>query len=181
MQATYASKMDAVTVEYTHLLTSQLESQRRYFEDLLAEQGRQHGQQLHAVQSQLDGRQEELESARRRHVPPATAESMLGLIARCLRDRGRMGSGPVPIAEPDPESAGPVGPSVHGPDTCGIVTHLAVASCAQVCVPKRVRCLRAGLPHQHLVPGLDTLGAVIRADAANPFQSLPSVLRGAGR
>jgi hypothetical protein len=38
VQATYASKMDAVTREYTHLLTSQLESQRQYYEEKHAQE-----------------------------------------------------------------------------------------------------------------------------------------------
>lgn len=46
VQATHASKMDAVTREFTHLLTSQLESQRAWFEDLRAQDAAQHSARI---------------------------------------------------------------------------------------------------------------------------------------
>jgi hypothetical protein len=61
--------MDAVTREYTHLLTSQLESQRQYFEELRVEQSWQYSQQLSVLQSQLDASQEAAAAASKRHVP----------------------------------------------------------------------------------------------------------------
>ena len=64
MQATYASKMDAVTLEYTHLLTSQLESQRHYFEGLREQDAASHQQALESVQAriaQLEADREQLQ------------------------------------------------------------------------------------------------------------------------
>jgi hypothetical protein len=55
MQATHASKMDAVTREYTHLLTSQLESQRQYFEELRAQD--EAAATVHAAELQAAARQ----------------------------------------------------------------------------------------------------------------------------
>jgi hypothetical protein len=38
--------MDTVTREYTHLLTSQLESQRQYYEEMRVHEATQHQQQM---------------------------------------------------------------------------------------------------------------------------------------
>jgi hypothetical protein len=53
LQATYASKMDAVSLEYTHLLTSQLDSQRQYYEELRAQDDARHHGQVAEVQAQV--------------------------------------------------------------------------------------------------------------------------------
>ena len=45
------SKMDAVSREYTHLLTSQLESQRQYFEDLRAQDSAAHAVHVAELES----------------------------------------------------------------------------------------------------------------------------------
>jgi BRCA1-associated protein len=43
------SKLDAITLEYNHLLTTQLDSQRQYFESRLAQQDARQQQQLAAA------------------------------------------------------------------------------------------------------------------------------------
>lgn len=60
------SKMDAVTREYTHLLTSQLESQRLYFEDLRAQDSTAHAARVAELESSLQLAAEAAHSASER-------------------------------------------------------------------------------------------------------------------
>eukprot|EP00879_Flechtneria_rotunda_P014888 GHRR01015555.1.p1 GENE.GHRR01015555.1~~GHRR01015555.1.p1 ORF type:complete len:723 (+),score=280.06 GHRR01015555.1:163-2331(+) len=50
-EAIVNSKLDAITLEYNYLLTSQLDSQRQYFENLLAQQDARQQQMLAAAQA----------------------------------------------------------------------------------------------------------------------------------
>lgn len=49
--ALVSSKLDAITLEYNYLLTTQLDSQRQYFEGMLAQQDNRHQQQLAAAKA----------------------------------------------------------------------------------------------------------------------------------
>lgn len=60
------SKMDAVTREYTHLLTSQLESQRLYFEDLRAQDSAAHAAHVAELEGTSQGASEAARSAGQR-------------------------------------------------------------------------------------------------------------------
>jgi BRCA1-associated protein len=80
-EAQLASKLDAIALEYNHLLTSQLESQRHYFEGLLAQQEEQAVARLaealqagsRAEASAREAQQQERDAERRR----AAAEKKL--------------------------------------------------------------------------------------------------------
>jgi hypothetical protein len=49
-----SSKLDAITLEYNYLLTTQLDSQRQYFEGLMAQQEAKQRQALAAAQVKAD-------------------------------------------------------------------------------------------------------------------------------
>jgi BRCA1-associated protein len=53
-EALVSSKLDAITLEYNYLLTTQLDSQRQYFEGLMAQQEAKQRQQLAAAQQKAD-------------------------------------------------------------------------------------------------------------------------------
>eukprot|EP00878_Enallax_costatus_P011007 GHUV01011496.1.p1 GENE.GHUV01011496.1~~GHUV01011496.1.p1 ORF type:complete len:327 (+),score=137.85 GHUV01011496.1:94-1074(+) len=64
------SKLDAITLEYNYLLTTQLDSQRQYFESLLAQQEVKHQQQVAAAKAAA-----EQEAAARQAAAAATKEN----------------------------------------------------------------------------------------------------------
>lgn len=49
--ALVTSKLDAITLEYNYLLATQLDSQRQYFESMLAQQEARHQQQVAAAKA----------------------------------------------------------------------------------------------------------------------------------
>ena len=55
----YESKVDSVAREYSHLITSQLESQRTFFEELRAKDALEHQRALQAVQKELTEHKEQ--------------------------------------------------------------------------------------------------------------------------
>lgn len=63
------SKLDAITLEYNYLLTTQLDSQRQYFESMLAQQEAKHQQQVAAAKAAA-----EQEAAAREAAAAATKE-----------------------------------------------------------------------------------------------------------
>lgn len=62
--ALFASKVDAFAAEYNHLLVSQLDSQRQYFEGLLRKQEGEGLQTLAEVQAAAEAAKAQLESSR---------------------------------------------------------------------------------------------------------------------
>ena len=59
-----ASKLDAIAFEYNHLLTSQLESQRLYYEGLLQRRAAEGEDKRAAVEERCRGLERELAAAR---------------------------------------------------------------------------------------------------------------------
>eukprot|EP00892_Ulva_mutabilis_P010722 jgi/Ulvmu1/8021/UM004_0258.1 len=66
LEATHASKMDAVTREFTHLLTSQLESQRAWFEDLRAQDAAQSNARILELEAMAKRHEQEVGALQRR-------------------------------------------------------------------------------------------------------------------
>jgi isopenicillin N synthase-like dioxygenase len=58
--------MDAVSREYTHLLTSQLESQRQYYEEMRLQDAAQHQQQISKASAEAETCRKECEGLSRR-------------------------------------------------------------------------------------------------------------------
>ena len=88
LQATHASKMDAISQEYTLLLTSQLDSQRMYFEEQLARSAEQSEAELAQLRADL------ATSTSQCSVQRCRCEPQL-----CLYCRGRAGRIPLSCAE----------------------------------------------------------------------------------
>jgi len=63
-----ASKLDALSLEYNHLLVSQLESQRGYFEAMLARQSGQYDEEKAALEAKVKSAEDAVEAANKRGV-----------------------------------------------------------------------------------------------------------------